>query len=78
MSVREVLRHENYDECAFAVEKVFVLEGLDKCIDGSETETPIVEMAQSKIGIDNRPIIVSTREGFQKYSTSMDKSQKLI
>lgn len=49
MSVPKLLGRENYDEWAFAVENVFVLEGLSKCIDGSETDLPTIAKAKAKL-----------------------------
>lgn len=51
MSVPRLLGRENYDEWAFGVENVFVLEGLNKCIDNSNTEvdTTIIAKAKAKL-----------------------------
>lgn len=49
MSVPKLLGRENYDEWAFAVENVFVIEGLDKCIDGSEKDTSRIANAKAKL-----------------------------
>lgn len=48
-SVPKLLGRENYDEWAFAVENVFVLEGLNKCLDGDETDTVIITKAKAKL-----------------------------
>lgn len=48
-SVTKLLGRENYEEWAFAVQNVLVLEGLSKCIDGSETDTTLVAKAKAKL-----------------------------
>ncbi|CAH2019634.1 unnamed protein product [Acanthoscelides obtectus] len=48
-SVPRLLGRENYDEWAFAVENVFVLEGLNKCIEGTETDTTTLAKAKAKL-----------------------------
>lgn len=40
--------HENHSDWAFERENVFVLEGLSKCIDGSEADTILVSKAKAK------------------------------
>ncbi|KAK9727545.1 hypothetical protein QE152_g19158 [Popillia japonica] len=41
-SCPKLLGRENYDEWCFAVENVFVLEGLTKCIDGTEEDSVLI------------------------------------
>lgn len=48
-SVPRLLGRENYAEWCFGVENVFVLEGLTKCIDGSETDTVMLAKAKAKL-----------------------------
>lgn len=48
-SVPKLLGRENYEERAFAVENFLVLEGLAKCLDGSETDTTLVAKAKAKL-----------------------------
>lgn len=48
-SVPKLMGRENYADWAFAVENVFVLEGLTKCLDGSETDTVLVRKAKAKL-----------------------------
>lgn len=48
-SVPKLLGRENYEEWAFAVENFLVLEGLVKCLDGSETDTTLVAKAKAKL-----------------------------
>nr|CAI5819445.1 unnamed protein product [Callosobruchus analis] len=48
-SVPRLLGRENYDEWVFAVENVFVLEGLNKCIDGTEVDTTTIAKAKAKL-----------------------------
>uniref|UniRef100_A0A1Y1N677 DUF4219 domain-containing protein n=1 Tax=Photinus pyralis TaxID=7054 RepID=A0A1Y1N677_PHOPY len=48
-SVPKLLGRENYDEWSFAVENVFVLEGLSKCMDGTEEDTTLNMKAKAKL-----------------------------
>lgn len=48
-SVPKLLGRENYTEWCFAVENVFVLEGLNKCIDGTEEDTVMLNKAKAKL-----------------------------
>lgn len=48
-NVPKLIGRENYADWAYAVENVFVLEGLSKCIDGTETDTVLVAKAKAKI-----------------------------
>lgn len=48
-SVPKLVGRENYDEWCFALENVFVLEGLTNCLDGSETDATIVAKGKSKL-----------------------------
>ncbi|XP_030765913.1 uncharacterized protein LOC115889953 [Sitophilus oryzae] len=43
-SVPRLTGRENYSDWAFAVENVFVLEGLTKCLDGSETDSVVMKV----------------------------------
>lgn len=47
-SVPKLIGRENYDEWSFAVENVFVLEGLTKCINGTEEDSVLVAKAKAK------------------------------
>lgn len=48
-SVPKLMGRENYADWAFAVENVFVLEGLSKCLDGTETDTVMISKAKAKL-----------------------------
>jgi len=48
-SVPKLMGRENYADWAFAVQNVFILEGLSKCLDGSETDTVMVSKAKAKV-----------------------------
>lgn len=48
-SCPKLLGRENYDEWCFAVENVFVLEGLTKCIDGTEEDSVLIAKAKAKL-----------------------------
>nr|CAI5825264.1 unnamed protein product [Callosobruchus analis] len=48
-SVPKLLGRDNYEEWAFAVENFFVLEGLSKCIDGTETDAGTIAKAKAKL-----------------------------
>lgn len=48
-SVPKLLGRDNYDEWSFAVENVFVLEGLDKCIEGTEEDSVLITKAKAKL-----------------------------
>lgn len=48
-SVPKLLGRENYDEWSFALENVLVLEGLSKCIDGTEQGTTLVAKAKAEL-----------------------------
>lgn len=54
-SVPRLLGRENYDEWAFAVENVFALEGLSKCIDGQETDSVVILKAKAKLVLTIHP-----------------------
>ncbi|KAG5882182.1 hypothetical protein JTB14_016450 [Gonioctena quinquepunctata] len=46
---------ENYEEWSFAMENFLVLEGLSKCIDGTETENELVAKAKAKVVLSLNP-----------------------
>lgn len=48
-SVPKLVGRENFDEWCFAVENVFVLEGLSKCLDETETDTVLIAKAKAKL-----------------------------
>ncbi|KAH1021758.1 hypothetical protein HUJ04_011242 [Dendroctonus ponderosae] len=48
-SVPKLIGRENYEDWCFAMEKVFVLEGLTNCVDGSETDTVLIAKAKAKL-----------------------------
>lgn len=48
-SVPRLSGRENYDDWAFAVENFLVLEGLSKCIDGTETDSVLITKAKAKL-----------------------------
>lgn len=48
-SVPKLLGRENYDDWAFAVENFLVLDGLSKCIDGTETDEEKLAKAKAKL-----------------------------
>ncbi|KAK9685718.1 hypothetical protein QE152_g37725 [Popillia japonica] len=48
-SVPKLVGRENYDDWAFAVENFLILEGLSKCIDGTETDTDKILKAKAKL-----------------------------
>lgn len=56
-SVPKLLGRENYDDWCFAVENVFVLEGLNKCIDGTETDTTTIAKAKAKLVLTIDPCL---------------------
>ncbi|XP_072389450.1 uncharacterized protein [Diabrotica undecimpunctata] len=48
-SVPRLTGRDNYQDWSFAVENVFVLEGLSKCIQGTEEDTTLVAKAKAKL-----------------------------
>nr|CAI5843545.1 unnamed protein product [Callosobruchus analis] len=48
-SVPKLLVRDIYEAWAFAVENFFVLEGLSKCIDGTETDAGTIAKAKAKL-----------------------------
>ncbi len=48
-AVPKLLGRENYEDWAFSVENVFILEGLSKCISGTETDADKVLKAKAKL-----------------------------
>lgn len=48
-SVPKLLGRDNYEDWCFAVENFLVLEGLQKCLDGTETDTVQVAKAKAKL-----------------------------
>ncbi|KAK9719701.1 Zinc knuckle [Popillia japonica] len=48
-SCPKLFGRENYDEWCFAVENVFVLEGLTKYIDGTEEDSVLIAKAKAKL-----------------------------
>lgn len=48
-SVPKLVGRENYEDWSFAVENVFVLEGLTKCLDGTEEDSTLVAKAKAKL-----------------------------
>ena len=58
-SVPRLMGRENYDEWCFAVENVFVLEGLTKCRDGIEEDTTLVAKAKAKLVLTVHPSLYS-------------------
>lgn len=48
-NVPRLVGRENYDEWCSVVENVFVLEGLSKCIEGTETDITLVAKAKVKV-----------------------------
>lgn len=48
-SVPKLTGRENYDDWSFAVENVFVLEGLTKCLDGTEEDSTVKAKAKAKL-----------------------------
>lgn len=53
MSSIPLIGRENYDQWLFAVENVMILEGLTKCIDG--TDSTLVAKAKAKLIITIEP-----------------------
>ena len=56
-SVPRLLGRENFMEWCFAVENVFVLEGLTKCLEGNETDTVMLAKAKAKLILTLDPSI---------------------
>ncbi|KAG5885834.1 hypothetical protein JTB14_032029 [Gonioctena quinquepunctata] len=54
-NVPKLQGRENYEEWSFAMENFLVLEGLSKCIDGTETENELVAKAKAKVGLSLNP-----------------------
>ncbi|XP_048525813.1 uncharacterized protein LOC125505644 [Dendroctonus ponderosae] len=48
-SVLNLIGRESYKDWCFAMENVFILEGLTKCVDGSETDTVLIPKAKAKL-----------------------------
>lgn len=48
-SVPRLLGRENYADWCYAIENVFILEGLSKCLDNTETDTVLQAKAKAKI-----------------------------
>lgn len=48
-SVPKLSGRDNYSDWSFAIENVFVLEGLQKCIDGSEEDSVTIAKAKAKL-----------------------------
>lgn len=62
-SVPKLLGRENYDDWAFAVENFLVLDGLSKCIDGTETNEEKMAKAKAKVVLTlDSSIFVHIRE----------------
>lgn len=56
-NVPRLLGRENFADWSFALENVFVLEGLSKCLDGSETDTVLIAKAKAKLILTLDPSI---------------------
>ncbi|KAG5881714.1 hypothetical protein JTB14_020635 [Gonioctena quinquepunctata] len=56
-SVPKLLGRQNFDEWSFAVENVLVLEGLNKCIDGSEEDTTLIANAKAELVLTIDPTL---------------------
>lgn len=56
-SVPKLLERENYGDWSFAVENFLVLEGLTKCIDGTEMDPVLVAKAKAKLVLTLDPSI---------------------
>lgn len=56
-SVPKLLGRENYGDWSFAVENFLVLEGLTKCIDGTEMDPVLVAKAKAKLVLTLDPSI---------------------
>ncbi|KAG5896184.1 hypothetical protein JTB14_016959 [Gonioctena quinquepunctata] len=54
-NVPKLQGRENYEEWSFAMENFLVLEGLSKCIDGTETENELVAKAKAKVVLSLNP-----------------------
>lgn len=54
-SVPKLNGRENYQEWVFAIENVLVLEGLDKCVDGSELDSVLLAKAKAKLILTMEP-----------------------
>lgn len=48
-SVQKLVGRENYDEWSFAMENILILEGLSKCVDGTETDAVLIAKAKAKL-----------------------------
>nr|CAI5853257.1 unnamed protein product [Callosobruchus analis] len=48
-SVQKLVGRENFDEWCSALENIFVLEGLAKCLDGTERDSVLVAKAKAKL-----------------------------
>lgn len=65
-SVSKLKGREKYDECAFAAENFFVLDGLKKCMDGSETEAEKIIQARALYMLYNHIKYTETAEELWK------------
>lgn len=48
-SVSNLVGRENYGEWSFAIENVFILDGLSKCLMGTETEAGLIAKAKAMV-----------------------------
>lgn len=76
-NVPKLVGRENYSDWAFAVENVFVLEGLSKCIDGSETDTVLVNKAKAKLILTVDPSLYIHVKDTSSAKEVWDKLRKL-
>lgn len=76
-SVPRLTGRENYSDWAFAVENVFVLEGLTKCLDGSETDSVVVSKAKAKLILTVDPTLFIHVKDTKSAKDVWDKLKKL-
>ncbi|KAG5867500.1 hypothetical protein JTB14_007479 [Gonioctena quinquepunctata] len=55
VTIPKLQGRENYEKWSFAMENFLELEGLSKCIDGTETENELVAKAKAKIVLSRNP-----------------------
>lgn len=76
-SVPKLVGRENYDEWCFAVENVFVLEGLSKCLEGTETDSVLLAKAKAKFVLTLDPSLYVHVKDAATCNEAMKKIQSL-
>lgn len=76
-NVPKLMGRENYADWAFAVENVFVLEGLTKCINATETDTDLTTKAKAKLILTLDPSLYIHVKDSKTASDVWNKLKKL-